>query len=323
MTPEEYATEFRRFTAWLPTYGVKLRLIGSGPNGGDLGWTRRFFTKLMEKGPRMAERMYGWALHYYTGTTGKGNALEYTLDEWYDLIARSDRMESLITQHWQVMGEFDAQRRVKLIVDEWGAWHLQDASLPSGYLYGYPATLRDALISAINLDTFQRHADKVVMANPAQLINTIHSLFLAYEDKFVVTPNYHVFDMYAAHQGAQAVRTEFISPRVSFTRADKPADFWGLSGSSSLNGKELTLTAVNPDAKNARKTEIKVHGARVMGAKARVLSATDIHAHNSFANPRGLEPRDEKVDVSSAASVGQLVYRFHPSSVTRLQLTLG
>ena len=83
----------------------------------------------MEKGQRMAERMYG---HCTTTPErlGKGNALEYTLDEWYDLIARSDRMESLITQHWQVMGEFDAQRRVKLIVDEWGAWHLQDASLP-------------------------------------------------------------------------------------------------------------------------------------------------------------------------------------------------
>ena len=320
MTPEEYATEFRRFTAWLPTYGVKLKLIGSGPNGADLGWTRRFFTKLMEKGPRMAERMYGWALHYYTGTTGKGNALEYNLDEWYDLIARSDRMESLITQHWQVMGEFDAQRRVKLIVDEWGAWHLQDASLPAGYLYGYPSTLRDGLISAINLDTFHRHADKVVMANPAQLINTIHSLFLAYEDKFIVTPNYHVFEMYAAHQGAQAVRTEFISPRVSFTRADKPADFWGLSGSASLNGKELTLTAVNPDAKNARETEISVFGGRVSGGQARVLAATDIRAHNSFANPRGLEPRDEQVTVGSG---GRLVYRFAPASVTRLRLTLS
>lgn len=319
MTPEEYATEFRKFTAWLPTYGVKLNLIASGPNGADLGWTRKFFTKLTEKGSGMVNRIYGWALHYYTGTTGKGNALEYTQDEWYDLIARSDRMESLITQHWQVMGESDPQRRVKLIVDEWGAWHLQDASVPPGYLYAYPATLRDALISGINLDTFQRHADKVVMANPAQLINTIHSLFLAYEDKFIVTPNYHVFEMYAAHQGAQAVRTEFISPRVSFTRANNPADFWGLSGSASLNGKTLTITAVNPDAKNPRETEINVNGARIERGTARVLSSTDIHAHNSFQNPRGLEPRDEQVTVNA----GKLVYRFAPASVTRLQLTLS
>jgi alpha-N-arabinofuranosidase len=319
MTPEEYATEFRKFSAWLPTYGTKLQLIASGPNGADLGWTRRFLTKLTEKGSGMVGRMYGWALHYYCGTTGKSNALEYTEDEWYDLLSRADRMESLITQHWTVMGESDPQRRVKLIVDEWGAWHLQDASMPSGYLYAYPGTLRDALISGLNLDTFQRHADKVAMANPAQLINTIHSLFLAYEDKFIATPNFHVFEMYQAHQGAQAVRAEFIAPRVSFTRAGKPADFWGLSGSASLNGKRLTLTAVNPDVKSGRETEINIRGARIAACQARVLSDQDIHAHNSFENPHALEPKDAQVNLRSG---GALVYRFAPASVTRLQLTL-
>lgn len=321
MTPEEYGTEFRKFIAWLPTYGVKLNLIASGPNGADLNWTRGFFNKLREKGSGYAGKVHGWALHYYTGTTGKGQATEYNENEWYDLLSRSDRMESLITSHWQVMGETDPQHRVKLIVDEWGAWHNQDDSqLPPGYLYGYPSTLRDALISGINLDTFQRHADKVIMANPAQLINTIHSLFLAYEDKFIVTPNFHVFEMYAAHQNAQAVRTEFIAPRVGFTnRENKPADFWGLSGSASLNGKTLTITAVNPDAKNARETAININGARIASGQARVLSSSDIHAHNSFQNPKGLEPRDETVSIGTG---GELVYKFAPASVTRLQLTL-
>jgi alpha-L-arabinofuranosidase len=193
--------------------------------------------------------------------------------------------------------------------------------MPPGYLYAYPSTLRDALISGINLDTFQRHADKVCMANPAQLINTIHSLFLAYEDKFIVTPNYHVFEMYAAHQNAQAVRAEFIAPRVSFAnpRDNKPADFWGLSGSASLNGKTLTITAVNPDAKNVRETAININGASIASGQARILSSTDIHAHNNFQNPRGLEPRDETVTIGAG---GQLVYKFAPASVTRLQLNL-
>ena len=233
-------------------------------------------------------------------------------------------MESLVTQHWSVMGESDPLRRVKLAVDEWGAWHLQDPSLPPGYLYGYPGTLRDAIISAVNLDTFQRHADKVAMANPAQLINTIHSLFLAYEDKFVATPNFHVFEMYAPHQGAQSVRTEFIAPRVSYMRTvnnnRERAEFWGLAGSASVNGKQLTLTAVNPDAKAARETEINVVGARVASGQARVLTASDIHAHNSFANPKGLQPKDDQVSVGVS---GKLVYRFAPASVTRLQLTLA
>lgn len=324
-TPDEYATEFRKFTAWLPTYGLPLKLIGSGPNGGDVNWTRKFFEGLALKGTRQIHKLYGWGLHYYCGSTGEQNASVYTENEWYDLLERSNRMETLVEDHWQVMGEFDRERRVKLAVDEWGAWHKQDADMPPGYLYAYAGTLRDALISAINLDIFQRHADKVVMANPAQLVNTIHSLFHTYEDKFVLTPNYHVFEMYMPHAGATAVRTEFISPKVGFTRLDAqrkevPASLWGLGGSASINGKSVTLTAVNPDAKNAKETEVNIGGARIVLANARVLSSTDIRAKNSFQNPNGLVPRDENVTVASG---GRLVYKFAPASVTRLSLKIA
>ncbi len=324
-TPEEYATEFRKFTAWLPTYGVPLKLIGSGPNGGDVNWTRKFFEGLAQKGQRQIDKLYGWGLHYYSGSTGQQIANEYTENEWYDLLERSNRMETLIEDHWQVMGEFDRTRRVKLAVDEWGAWHKQDADMPAGYLYAYAGTLRDALVSGMHLDTFQRHADKVVMANPAQLVNTIHSLFHTYEDKFILTPNYHVFEMYMPHMNATAVRTEFISPKVNFARLDAqrkeiPASLWGLNGSASINGKTVTLTAVNPDAKSARETEINLSGAKIVSANARVLSSTDIHARNSFDNPNGLVPRNENVTLATG---GKLVYKFAPASVTRLTLNIA
>ena len=329
-TPEEYSQEFRRFIAHVPRYGLNLSFIGAGPNGGDIDWTRRFFTNMREKGTNQLNSLYGWALHYYTGTTGKGNALEYTTDEWYELIGRSDRMESLIEQHWAVMGESDPQRRVKLIVDEWGAWHVQDPSLPPSYLFGYPGTLRDALISGLNLDTFNRHADKVVMANVAQLINTIHSLFIAYEDKFVATPNFHVFEMYAAHQNGTAVRTLFSAPTVAYKRnvAATPTTparmasetLWGLQGSASLNGKQLTLTVVNPHATEAREVEVVTRGASIRSGQATTLSSTDIHAHNSFANPRALEPVSAAVQSRNSE---MLVHRFPAASVTRLQLNLS
>src|SRR5215204_1295786 len=324
-TPDEYATEFRKFTAWLPTYGVPLKLIGSGPNGGDVNWTRKFFEGLAQKGQRQIDKLYGWGLHYYSGSTGQQVANEYSENEWYDLLERSNRMETLIEDHWQVMGEFDRTRRVKLAVDEWGAWHKQDADMPAGYLYAYAGTLRDALISGMHLDTFQRHADKVVMANPAQLVNTIHSLFHTYEDKFILTPNYHVFEMYMPHMNATAVRTEFISPKVNFVRLDAqrkeiPASLWGLNGSASINGKTVTLTAVNPDAKSARETEININGAKIVSANARVLSSTDIKARNSFENPNGLVPRNENVTLATG---GKLVYKFAPASVTRLTLNIA
>jgi alpha-N-arabinofuranosidase len=323
--PEEYATEFRRFTAWNPTFGVKLKFIGSGPNGGDTNWTRRFFQKLTEKGAGQINKLYGWALHYYSGSTGKQIANDFDVNDWYDLIQRSDRMESLIEDHWQVMGEFDRERRVKICVDEWGAWHWQDPDMPAGYLYAYASTLRDALISGLNLDTFQRHADKVVMGNPAQLINTIHSLFIAAEDKFAMTPNYHVFEMYMPHAGATSLRTEFISPRVGFSRFDAQrketkASLWGLSGSASIKDKTVTLTAVNPDHANVRETEINLHGAKIVSAEARILSSSTLQIRNTFANPNALVPRNEGVAVGSG---GTLVYKFAPASVTRLTLQIA
>jgi alpha-N-arabinofuranosidase len=158
------------------------------------------------------------------------------------------------------------------------------------------------------------------MANVAQLVNCLHSLFLAHEDKFIQTPTYHVFEMFVPHMGAQAVRAVFSAPPVEYTRADRPAQFWGLAGSASLAGKQLTLTVTNPHLGEARETEIAVRGARVSEARARVLTAPDVHAHNTFENPRAVEPRDEAAQVGAG---GTLVYRFAPASVTRLQMTLA
>ncbi len=328
-TPEEYAMEFRRYIAWVPRYGVNLAFIGSGPNGADLGWTRRFFTKLVEKGSGQLGALYGWGLHNYSWNLSKGQSddwfqakgdgLNFGIEEWYELFRQGDTMEPLINSHWQAMGEIDRQHRVKLIVDEWGAWYKPGTEAHPTHLLGQASTLRDALLAGLTLDTFNRHADKVIMANVAQLINCLHSLFIAHEDKFIVTPTFHVFDMYAAHQGGRSVRTVFSAPTVTYTRVGKPASFWGLAGSASLHEKELVLTAVNPHASEAKDTEIVVQGATIQSARARTLAASDIHAHNTFDNPRSLEPKDVDAGLRGQA----LVFRFPPASVTRLQISLG
>jgi alpha-N-arabinofuranosidase len=216
------------------------------------------------------------------------------------------------------MAEIDRQHRVKLIVDEWGAWYKPGTEAHPTHLLGQTSTLRDALLTGLTLDTFNRHSDKVIMANVAQLINCLHSLFIAHEDKFIVTPTFHVFEMYAAHQGGRSVRTVFSAPTVTYTRAGKPASFWGLAGSASLHNKELVLTAVNPHASEARDTQIVVRGAAIQSARARMLTASDIHAHNTFDNPRALEPKDLEADLKGPT----LVFRFPPASVTRLQISL-
>jgi alpha-N-arabinofuranosidase len=327
-TPEEYAMEYRRFIAWIPRYGVNLAFIGSGPNGGDLEWTRRFFTKLVEKGQGQLGSLYGWGLHNYTWNlskgqsndwfSAKGDASNFGVEDWYELFRQGDTMESLIKSQWDAMGQIDRQHRVKLIVDEWGAWYKPGTEAHPTHLLGQASTLRDALLSGLTLDTFNRHADKVVMGNVAQLINCLHSLFIAHEDRFIVTPTFHVFEMYSAHQGGTAVRTVFSAPTVNYTRMGKPASFWGVAGSASLHDKELIVTAVNPHASEPKEADIVVRGATVQSARSRVLTANDIHAHNSFENPRALEPRDDVVNLRN----GSVVFRLPPASVVRLQLKL-
>ena len=129
-------------------------------------------------------------------------------------------MESLITGHWAVMGETDRRHRIKLVVDEWGTWHKPGTQLAPSHLLGQQSTLRDALVAGLTLDIFHRHADKVAMANVAQLVNCLQSLFLANEDRFVTTPTFDVFELYAAHVGGRGVRSVFSAPRVSYARVN-------------------------------------------------------------------------------------------------------
>jgi alpha-N-arabinofuranosidase len=329
---EDYAVEFRRFTAWVPRYGVSLSFVGSGPNAGDLSWTRRFFTKLTEKGEGALNDLWGWGLHHYSwnasrGATsdwnaGKGDAVQFTEDEWYELLNEADRMEGLITGHWAVMGEIDRRRRVKLVVDEWGAWYKPGTAVDPSHLFGQQSTLRDALITALTLDTFHRHAEKVAMANVAQLINCLHSLFLAHEDQFVATPAFHVFEMYAPHVGGQSVRAMFSAPRIGYQRVNAEGSFWGLGGSATIKDRVLTLTVVNPHSKEARDAEISIRGAAAAAAngKAVTITASDIHAHNTFAEPRAVVPREVAV---SASRDGLVAHQFPPASVTRLTFNLA
>jgi alpha-N-arabinofuranosidase len=317
-TPEEYATEFRRYTAWVPKYGVPLKYIAAGPNGGDLGWTRGFFRSVTARGAGTLNEVFGWALHYYSGTTGDRNSIAFSTDDWYELIARADRMETLVTDHWSAMAEFDPAHKVKLIVDEWGAWHGASADMPPNYLWAYPGSLRDALVAALTLDTFNRHADKIAMANVAQLVNTIHSLFLAREDRFIVTPNFHVFAMYAAHQGAQSVRTVFQAPTIAMPPGVRARTLWGLAGSASRRDRELVVTIVNPHATDPRPCAIAVRGGSIRSARATVLTSTDLRAHNSFDQPNALAPKEGPVTVAS----GGVRCTVPAASITRIDLTV-
>jgi len=328
-TAPEYAVEFRRFITWVPRYGQQLSFVASGPNVDDWAWTRGFLEEIVRKGRWQLRGIFGLALHHYAwnlsrGRTrdwvqGKGDALKFDAVDWYELLREGDRMEGLINGHWQIMGEEDPEHFIKLVVDEWGPWYRPGSEATPGDQLEQIPTLRDAVFSGMTLDIFNRHPEKVAMAACAQLINCLNSLYLAHEDKFVVTPVGHVFAMYASHQGGQSLRTIFSCPAISYDRDGKPASFWGLQGSASLREKELTLTVVNPHVSDPRETQVGIRGGMVKSASETTLTHSDIHAHNTFEQLQVVVPQTKEVEIRNSP----LVYTFPPASVTKLSLTLS
>jgi alpha-N-arabinofuranosidase len=331
-TPEEYASEYRRYQSWLPGYGIDLKLIASGPNQDDVDWTTRFFENIFTAG-RPIKPPFGWSMHYYTDLP---EALKFTDQDVYPGYELADRMEKIILDHWTAMGVYDRNRRVKLVVDEYGPWYrFSDTKLDPTHVLGQQLTVRDAIMTALTLDTFNRNPEKVAIAACAQLINCIDSLFLSHEEHFITTPIFSVFDMYKGHQGGQAVRVQFSVPDISFPRkaikkqlsstgdeavvGGPDSRLWGLNGSASVTGKVLTLTVVNPNLTESHPVQIMLRGdASAASAETEVLGGEDVHGHNTFEQPNAVTTR------KAAATVSGKVVQFTlpPSSVTRLTITL-
>lgn len=309
-TGEEYAVEYRRFMSWNPRYQIPLKYIAAGPSSGDLAWSRGFLQGMLKKGPRALRGVWGFALHHYCGT--EGEAVKFTNDDWYKHLKRAYGMDRLIRDHWAVMGEFDREHVVRLVVDEWGAWHRPGSQVAGHHLLGQQSTMRDALIAGMTLDTFNRHAEKVAMANIAQLINCLQSLFLAHEDQYVKTVNYYVFAMHQAHQGAESVRTVFASPAA-------PLGSPGVTGSASIKEKTLTVTCTNPHHDRALETRISIAGSTVASVRAKVLAAASLTAHNTFKSPGAVVP----VDLDASAADGGVRLTLPAASVVALTVQVS
>jgi alpha-N-arabinofuranosidase len=330
LSPAEYSEEFRKFTAWTPGYGGPLKFIAVGPNSDDLDWTEQFcHATFAGKRAIHPKSVFGWSIHHYTwnlsrGKThdwdaAKGDALQFDLQDWYEVFREGGKVESIILSNWDVLGQYDPDHNIKLVVDEYGTWYKPGTEVDRSHSLEQQITLRDALLTAQTLDIFNRHAEKMGIGACAQLINCLNSLFLSHEDKFIVTPNFFVFDMYQAHQGATAVRAEFSAPQVRYQRDNQAATFWGLNGSASLTGKTLTVTVVNPHATEAREAEIALRGGSASSVEATVLTNSDMHAHNTFERPDSVALLSQKV----AGSGSSIRYAFAPASVTKLSMTLG
>ncbi len=281
---EDYAFEFRRYSNYLRDLsGTPVYIVGAGPNGNDPEWTRRFFTKLGHY-----DQIHGFSAHYYL-VDHDGEKAGYTAEGWYRLLAHVRGLEEMILQQRGIMDGFDPQRRVDLLVDEWGTWHLPGRECDPSCLQ-QQNTLRDALAAASALDVFNRHADIVKMANIAQAINVMQALIFTDGNNMVITPTYHVYEMYRDHIGGQSLRSMFEVEEIRYQQDQQVHLLPKLSGSASLKGKALTLSAVNPSVDEAIEAAIELEGAEFQKVACLTLTHEDIHAANSFDAPDTLKP---------------------------------
>ena len=284
MRAEYYADEYRRFATFIKSYsGNRIQRIASGANEDDYHWTE----VLMSKAER---QLQGFSLHFYTLPTNnwnrKGSAVRFGEEEWHSTLVRTIRMDELIQKHSAIMNKYDPQKRVGLIVDEWGTWYDPEPGQSLGILY-QQNSIRDAVVAGINLNIFNQHSDRVQMANIAQTINVLQAVILTDKEKMIVTPTYHVFEMYKVHQNATLIPVEVTSPEYKLGPASIPS--LHVSASRDRSGK-VNISIVNLDPNRSAQVSMSIRGATVANVTGRILTAPAMNTTNTFDKPDAVKP---------------------------------
>jgi len=302
MTPEYYTDLMRQYSNYAKMYGGdKFERIACGSNGSDFNWTK----VLMDKG---RNNMDGLSLHYYTiageGWSKKGSATNFGEDLYFSGLKKALYMDELVTKHSAIMDTYDKDKRVDLLVDEWGIWTDVETGTNPGHLF-QQNSMRDALIASSTLDILNKHCDRVKMANIAQIVNVLQAMILTQGNKMVLTPTYQVFKMYNVHQNATLLPSTLTCEQYKLGNDQIPA----ISSSSSVdkNGKiHVTLSNLNPAKEIKLEINLTGKGFKKINSGT-VLTAPAFNSVNTFDKPETVSPvafkngkkiSDNKLEVS-------------------------
>jgi len=282
MRPEYYADLYRRYQTYIRNFGDnKIYKIACGPNSDDYNWTETLV--------KLAGRfMNALSLHYYTvpgSWQSKGSATKFTEEEWYITLFKTLRMDELVTRHGAIIRRYDPDKRIGLIVDEWGTWYDVEPGTNPGFLY-QQNTMRDALVAGINLNIFNKHSDIVVMANIAQTVNVLQAVILTEGEKMLLTPTYHVFDMYKEHQDAELVESYIETETIGMAKYTVP----NLHESASVDADgKLHITLCNLSLNESCRIETEIIGKKAGNITGRILTGK-MNDHNTFDAPENVKP---------------------------------
>lgn len=276
MTPEYYSDLYRRYASYARGADYK---IACGASDFDYNWT----DVLMKNTQNKRHLIQGLSLHYYTiahNWQHKGSAIDFAEKDWFLTLSKTLRMDELLRKHSTIMDKYDPEKRVGLIVDEWGNWFDVEPGTNPGFLY-QQNSLRDALVAGINLNIFNTHADRVKMANIAQTVNVLQSVILTKDDQMVLTPTYYVFKMYAVHQDATMVPVNLSCENYEFEGQSAPA----VNASASIKDGVMSVTFCNLNPHKAISIDCGLTGTEFTSSSGQIITGTNINDYNDFGKP--------------------------------------
>ena len=304
MTPEYYSNEFRRYNTYLRDQpGNKLYRIASGASDYDYNWTE----VLMQN---IGRQMQGISLHYYTcsGWEGsKGSATKFSNDQYYWALGKCLEIEEVIKKHKAIMDEKDPKNTIGLLVDEWGTWWDEEPGTIAGHFYQQNA-LRDAFVASLSLNVFHKYTDRVKMANIAQVVNVLQSMILTDQEgtgHMVLTPTYHVFEMYTPFMEATYLPVDLESEIVAVSKAYfkekegakdagyRPCPLLSASAAKTQDGS-IVLAITNVSLDTDKTIDFNIAGYQAKTVSGRILTSKNVADYNDFKNPNVVAPKDYK-----------------------------
>lgn len=287
MNPDYYANEYRRYQTFIRDYNSERHInkICCGAPHDDYEWTKEVLETCFR---RVAKEQHGFmdglSLHYYVypeGIDTKGSSTDFDQKVWYKTLNKAVFMDELITKHGEIMDEYDPDKKIGMIVDEWGTWYTCEPGTNPGFLY-QQNTMRDALVAGITLNIFNKHSDRVKMANLAQIVNVLQAVILTEGDKIVKTPTYHVFDIYKYHQDAELI---FSDIDIKMIGVENEWQVPNLTESVSITSDGvLHLTMTNLSAEESFDIDAEIIGKKPEKVLGEIVTG-EIHAKNTFDEP--------------------------------------
>lgn len=312
MRPEYYADLYNRFATYSRNYGDnQLYRIAGGSSDDDYNWTEVIMKNVKHS------LMDGVSMHFYTinrDWDDKVSATEFDEASYFEVVNKSLLLDKYINGHANIMDKYDPEKNIGLIVDEWGTWHSEEPGTKRGFLY-QQNTLRDAFVAALSLNIFHKHADRVHMANIAQTINVLQAMILTQEEKMILTPTYHVFDMYKVHQDATLLPHDLSTPKYSHEGNEMDALY---ASSSRAEDGSLNISLVNIHPEQAMNIACEIRGFEADEVSGKLLTADALNAYNTFENPDNVS---SKAFEGARIRNGQLQINMPAKSIVVLKVT--